>query len=290
VTTIQTIVFGLVSGAYLTVATLGFALVSRTEKFLNIAHAELILIGAFVTWWLSVRQGWPVVLAGVTAVAAVAVLSLVVGRLVYWPIRRAGHVVLLITSVGVVYVLHGFLETLVEPGVYTLRAREETLVAIGGIRLGTFDGLIVALAVVSVLVLHALLTRTNMGLRLRARASDEGLAAGRGVDVGQVSTHVWLIAGALAGLAGLLLTLRGAITTEISFDQILLILSVAILAGFGSLYGVVAAALLLGMAMELSTLVIPAGYRTAIAFALVIIVLLLRPEGISGAAVRRRAA
>lgn len=289
-TTIQTIVFGIVSGAYLTVATLGFALVSRTEKFLNIAHAELILIGAFVTWWLSVRQGWPVAAAGIAAVTAMAVLSFVVGRLVYWPIRRAGHVVLLITSVGVVYVLHGVLETAVDPGVYTLRAREETLLDVGGIRLGTFDGLIIVLAVVSVLVVHLLLTRTDIGLRLRARASDEGLAAGRGVDVSRVSTHVWLLAGALAGLAGLLLTLRGAITTEISFDQILLILSVAILAGFGSIYGVVAAALLLGMAMELSTLVIPAGYRTAIAFALVIVVLLLRPEGISGAAVRRRAA
>jgi neutral amino acid transport system permease protein len=289
-TTIQTLVFGLVSGAYLTVATLGFALVSRTEKFLNIAHAELILIGAFVTYWLSVRVGWPVAVAGLGAVAAMALLSLVVGRLVYWPIRRAGHVVLLITSVGVVYVLHGFLETAVEPGVYTLRAREQTLLQIGDIRLGTFDGLIIALAIVSVGVLHLLLTRTDMGLRLRARASDEGLAAGRGVDVSQVSTHVWLIAGALAGLAGVLLSLRGAITTEISFDQILLILSVAILAGLGSLYGVVAAALLLGVAMELSTLVIPAGYRTAIAFALVIAVLILRPEGISGAAVRRRAA
>jgi branched-chain amino acid transport system permease protein len=290
VTTIQTLVFGLVSGAYLTVATLGFALVSRTEKFLNIAHAELILIGAFVTYWLSVRVGWPVAVAGVAAVVMVALLSLIVGRIVYWPIRRAGHVVLLITSVGVVYVLHGFLETAVEPGVYTLRAREATLVQIGDIRLGTFDGLIIALALVSVALLHLLLTRTDMGLRLRARASDEGLAAGRGVDVSRVSTHVWLIAGALAGLAGLLLSLRGAITTEISFDQILLILSVAILAGFGSLYGVVAAALLLGMAMELSTLVIPAGYRTAIAFALVILVLIFRPEGISGAMVRRRAA
>jgi neutral amino acid transport system permease protein len=289
-TTIQTLVFGLVSGAYLTVATLGFALVSRTEKFLNIAHAELILIGAFVTYWLSVRAGWPVLLAGIAAVVAIALLSLVVGRVVYWPIRRAGHVVLLITSVGVVYVLHGFLETAVEPGVYTLRAREATLLQIGDIRLGTFDGLIIALAIVSVGVLHLLLTRTDMGLRLRARASDEGLAAGRGVDVSQVSTHVWLIAGALAGVAGVLLSLRGAITTEISFDQILLILSVAILAGLGSLYGVVAAAVLLGVAMELSTLVIPAGYRTAIAFALVIAVLVFRPEGISGAAVRRRAA
>jgi branched-chain amino acid transport system permease protein len=290
VTTLQTMVFGLVSGCYLIVATLGFALVSRTEKFLNIAHAELILVGAFITYYLSVRQDWPLAAAAVVAVVVIALLSLIVGRLVYWPIRRSGAVVLLITSVGVVYVLHGILETAVEPGVYTLDTRGEGVVDVGGIRIGAFELLIVGAAAAAVLAVHVLLTRTGMGLRLRARASDESLAAGRGIDVSRVSTHVWLIAGGLAGLAGVLLGLRGALTTDISFDQILLILSVSILAGFGSLYGVVAAALLLGMAMELSTLVIPAGYRTAIAFALVILVLLVRPEGISGATVRRRAA
>jgi branched-chain amino acid transport system permease protein len=290
VTTLQTMVFGLVTGSYLIVATLGFALVSRTEKFLNIAHAELILAGAFITYFLSVRQDWPLAGAALAAVVAIALVSLVVGRIVYWPIRRSGAVVLLITSVGVVYILHGILETAIEPGVYTLDTRGEGVLDIGGIRIGAYELLIVGAAAATVLAIHLLLTRTGMGLRLRARASDASLAAGRGVDVGRVSAHVWLIAGALAGVAGVLLGLRGALTTDISFDQILLILSVSILAGFGSIYGVVAAALLLGMAMELSTLVIPAGYKSAVAFAVVILVLLVRPEGISGAMVRRRAA
>jgi branched-chain amino acid transport system permease protein len=290
VTALQTLVFGLVTGAYLLVATMGFALISRTEKFLNIAHAELISAAAFITWWLSVERGWPLFAAGLVAIAAAAVLGVVMGRVVYWPIRESGHVVLLISSVGVVYVLHGTIETIVEPGVYTLDTRGEGVLDIGGIRLGAYDAVIMAAAAASVVAIHLLLTRTSMGLRLRARASDERLAAGRGVDVKQVSLQVWVIAGALAGLAGVLLGLRGALTTDISFDQILLILSVSILAGLGSLYGVVAAALALGVAMEMSTLVIPAGYRTAIAFALVILVLLIRPEGISGESVRARAA
>jgi branched-chain amino acid transport system permease protein len=290
VTALQTLVFGLVTGAYLLVATMGFALISRTEKFLNIAHAELISAAAFITWWLSVEKGWPLFAAGLVAIAAAAVLGVVMGRVVYWPIRESGHVVLLISSVGVVYVLHGTIETIVEPGVYTLDTRGEGVLDIGGIRLGAYDAVIMAAAAASVVAIHLLLTRTSMGLRLRARASDERLAAGRGVDVKQVSLQVWVIAGALAGLAGVLLGLRGALTTDISFDQILLILSVSILAGLGSLYGVVAAALALGVAMEMSTLVIPAGYRTAIAFALVILVLLIRPEGISGESVRARAA
>ena len=289
-TTIQTLVFGLVTGCYLLVATIGFALVSRSEKFLNIAHAELISTAAFITWFLSTRQGFPLLLAAVLAILGAAVLGVLIGRVVYWPIRGSGAVVLLITSVGVVYVLHGALETVIAPGVYTLNTAGEGVIDIGGIRIGAYDLVIVAAAAASVVAVHALLTRTAMGLRLRARASDESLAAARGVDVSQVSTQVWVIAGALAGVAGVLLGLRGALTTDIAFDQILLILSVSILAGLGSLYGVVAAALALGVAMEMSTLIIPAGYRTAIAFALVIIVLVLRPEGISGESVRARAA
>jgi neutral amino acid transport system permease protein len=80
-----------------------------------------------------------------------------------------------------------------------------------------------------------------------------------------------------------LLGLQGAINTGVSFEQILLILSVAILAGLGSVYGVVAAALLLGIAMDMSTLVIPAGYREAVAFGAVLLVLVFRPQGLSGA-------
>jgi neutral amino acid transport system permease protein len=129
-----------------------------------------------------------------------------------------------------------------------------------------------------------------MGLHLRALASNDILASARGVNLKQTSTAMWLIAGALAGLAGVLLGLQGALNTDLSFEQILLIMSVSILAGFGSIYGVVGAALVLGVAMDMSTLVIPAGYRELIAFAVVILVLIFRPEGISGSKLARREA
>ncbi|HET6550617.1 MAG TPA: branched-chain amino acid ABC transporter permease [Solirubrobacter sp.] len=286
----QNLVFGIVTGAYLVVATLGFALVSRVVKFLNIAHAELISAGAFITYLLNARAGWPIILAGLGAVVGVALLSVVVGRLAYWPIRRTSPVVLLITSVGVVYVIHGTIEAIVKPGTYTYDIGAERSIDLGFASLTDYDIAILALAAISVVALHLLLTRTGLGLRLRALASDEQLAAGRGIEVGRATTHVWLVAGALAGLAGVLLGLRGAINTDIAFGQILLILSVSILAGLGSIYGVVVAALLLGIAMDMSTLVIPPGYRDAIAFGVIIVVLIVRPEGLSGAGLRRREA
>jgi branched-chain amino acid transport system permease protein len=287
---VQEFVFGLVTGAYLLVATLGFALVSRVVKFLNIAHAELISAGAFVTYLLNVRADWPILPAAVVAIVVVALLALVVARLVYWPIRRASPVVLLITSVGVVYMLHGGIAAIVKPGTYTYRIPAEDTIDFGAFTLSNYDLVILAVACASVIALHALLTRTTLGLRLQALASDESLAAGRGIEVGRSTAHVWLVAGALAGVAGVLLGLRGALNTDIAFSQILLILSVSILAGLGSIYGVVAAALLLGIAMDMSTLVIPPGYRDAIAFLVIILVLIVRPQGLSGASLRRREA
>lgn len=285
----QTLVFGLVTGAYLVVATLGFALVSRVEKFLNIAHAELISAGAFVTYGLT-QAGWPLLPAALVSVVAIALLGALVGRLVYWPIRGTSPVVLLITSVGVVYVIHGVIESLVKPGAYTYAISADRNLDAGLFTIGAYDLVILGVAAVSVVALHLLLTGTGLGLRLRALASDEALAAGRGIEVERSTMHVWLVSGALAGLAGVLLGLRGAINTDIAFGQILLILSVSILAGLGSIYGVVAAALLLGVAMDMSTLVIPPGYREAIAFLVIIVVLVVRPTGLSGAGLRRREA
>jgi branched-chain amino acid transport system permease protein len=287
---LQTLLFGIVTSSYLIVATLGFALVSRVERFLNIAHAEFITLGAFTTYFLTASFGWNLALAGAVAMALVACVSLLLARLVYSPIRRSGETTLLITSVGVMYLLQGIIETSVEPGVHSYDVPAEKSIEFWSLRLGYYDIAIVVLALAGVLAVHLVLTRTSIGLQWRALASDDGLAASRGINVRSASSVLWLMSGALAGLAGVLLGLQGTITTDVAFEQILLILSVSILAGVGSIYGVVFAALILGVAMDMSTLIIPAGYREAVAFAVVLIALVFRPDGLSGAGTARREA
>ncbi len=286
----QLLFLGLVTGSFLTVATLGFALVSRVEKFLNIAHAEIISVAAFLTYYLQAVRGWSIAVAGAAAVLAAAIVSVVMSRLFYSPIRRTSPVVLLITSVGVVYVLHGVVEFFVPPGVYNLKLPSANTFDLGPFRVGLIDVVVIAAAVVCTLGLHAFLTRTKSGVALGAISDDDELAAARGIDLKKSSIYLWLIAGGLAGVAGVLLGLRGALTTDIAFGQVLLILSVSIVAGLGNIFGVVVAALLLGIAMDLSTLFVPAGYREAVAFTIIILALVLRPEGLSGLRLRRREA
>lgn len=282
---LQYLWFGVVSGAFLLIATLGFALTSRVNKFLNIAHAEYLSVGALATYFLS-TAGIPFVLAAAVSVIAVAGLGWLVGRVVYEPMLGRGPEVLLIVSVGVVYLLHGVTEAILTPGTYSYALPRWDTWHVGGVSITPYQVIIVAIAATAFGALHLFLTRTTAGATIRAIADNRELAEIRGINVRRSTRDVWLIASGLAGLAGVCLGMLGTLTTDQAFAQILLILAVSILAGLGSVYGVAIAAITIGIAMDLSTMVMPTGYRTAIAFVLIIAVLLFRPQGLFGKKVR----
>jgi neutral amino acid transport system permease protein len=285
----QYLAFGVVTGGFLLLATLGFALVARVEKFLNIAHAELISIGALLTWLFSAQAGLPFILAAGLAVISTALIGLMTARIVYDPMLAQGPAIMLITSVGVVFVFQGVIEATLSPGIRSYGLPKVQSWDFGAFKLHPYHLGVVAVALATVVALHAYLTRTRIGTSIRALTDNRELAEIRGVDVRRATRHVWLMASGLAGMAGVALGVLGTITTRLAFDQILLILSVAILAGLGSIYGVVAAAFALGIAMDMSVQWLPAGYRTAVAFLTIVVVLLIRPQGIAGAAERRAA-
>jgi len=282
VNVLQLLVTGLVNTGFLVMGTIGFALTRRVEGFLNIAHAELITVSAFTTWYLNAALGWNFFAAAATAVAVTAVLGLVVARVFYDPIKRLGPSVLLITSVGVTFFLHGFAEALIGTGIRVFDIPLPYSFNIGGIRITTYQIAIMALAAISTLGLVMFLNRTRTGMGIRAMAIDRDLAASRRVDIKASSRSTWLIASGLAGLAGVTLGVQATLTTDLAFQQILIILTVAIVAGLGSLYGVIVAAALIGIAMDLSVLWLPGGYRPMVAFAVVILALAIRPSGLIG--------
>ncbi len=283
---LQYLTAGVVTGCFLILATIGFSLTRQVEGFLNIAHAELLGIGAFATWWLNASQGWHILIAGPAAVVFTALIGLGIARTIYDPIRSRGPAVLLITSTGVAFVIGGVIDALVGTGIRTLDIGLATSYKPFGIRITDYQILVVALAAAVSVSLALFLNRTRIGLAIRARAVNPELAASRGVDVATTSRVTWLLSSGLAGLAGVMLAVIATLTTDLPFAQILQILAVAILAGLGSLYTVIASGLIIGIAMDVSVYWIPAGYRPLVAFSIVIIVLLFRSEGLAG----RRAA
>ena len=148
--------------------------------------------------------------------------------------------------------------------------------------LSSIDLIIIILAIVSGVGLHLFLTRTRMGIAVRAMSSQFDLARVRGIDTESVAAVVWAIAGALAAVAGILYGLKGTVYTDMGWTIILLVLSAATVGGMGSVYGVMVGALIIGVIMDMSVIWINPAYRSAMAFVVIILMLLVRPQGIFG--------
>jgi branched-chain amino acid transport system permease protein len=286
----QSVVFGVLTGSILAIATIGFSMVRQTEGFLHIAHGQYLALGAFLGLFFLERFALNVFLAGLLSVLAVGLLGVVFSKVVFEPVKRNGSLALLFSSIGLAYILYGAMLVVFGASVRTYPVGFGSVYAFGNVSITLGEIIIIAIASLSVLALHVFLTRTGVGMWIRAVASNPELARVRGVRTNFVSSVVWFIASGLAGLAGVLIGIIGSVNSEIGWFNILIILSAAVMGGLGSIYGVIAAGLILGLAMDLSALVIPTAYRTVVAFAALVLVLLLRPEGLFSLERRRQAA
>jgi branched-subunit amino acid ABC-type transport system permease component len=275
---VQNLLFGLLTGSVLAVAASGFALLRNTERFLHIAHGQFMAFGALVALATSPTLG--VVGGAALAIVSTAALGLICGKLLFDPVKERGGNVLLFTSVGLAFVVYGAMIAIFGTD---LRVSE---IDLGSARdIGPFSvapGEIAILVVTAAIVLGLwlLLSKTGIGRDIRAVASNRELAYVRGVAVNRVSVTVWALSSALAAIGGIMSGVVGSVTTESGWGYILLVLAAAVLGGIGSILGVVGAALILGVVMDMSAIWINTAYRPVVAFAILILVLLVRPQGL----------
>ncbi|OMP67265.1 branched-chain amino acid ABC transporter permease [Domibacillus epiphyticus] len=276
------IVFGIVTGCILIIASIGFSMVWKTENFLNIAHGQLLLIGAYFAYLFKEVLNIPFGLSLVSSVILTAFVGLLLAKIFYFPVRKSGILVLLFTSIGLSWVIYGIIQAIVGPDIRTYGLETSRMIELLGKQIISYQELfIIILSLSCVMALHFILTKTKNGKGFRAMAENRDLAQIRGINSKKLSDYVWLISSGLAGLAGILLAMTGTLNMELGWQQILIIMSVAIVGGMGNLYGTMLAALIIGLSMDISTIIVPTSYRTAIAFIFVILVLLIRPQGLS---------
>ncbi len=280
---LQYFVFGLVTGSILLLGTVGFSMIRRTENFLNIAHGQYMLMGAIFGYTFYETLHLNLVVAAVLSIAVTTLMGLAFNSLIFRPIRAYGGLYLLFTSVGVAYVIHGSIEAIYgfTPKAYHTAPPAQIWIA-GYPIISSLQILIIVVAAASAVALHLFLTRARMGMAVRAMSSDYSLAQVRGINTNRVSTVVWIVSLVLAALAGVLLGMYGTVYTDMGWAMILLILSAAVLGGVGSIYGVMVASLLMGIAMEMSVIFLNPAYKSAVAFVIIMLVLMFKPEGILG--------
>lgn len=224
-----------------------------------------------------------IVLAILVAMAFAVLTDLVIWR--YLRSREAGLLTLLIASIGLALALRNAItltwgtDLRTFPGPVT----QSTPVLGTGVELTQAEITVVAVSLVAILAVHVLLRHTRIGTAMRALSDNKELARVTGIDVDRVIVYVWLIAGGLAALAGVLLGNLRAFTPTLGWLLLLPIFASVILGGIGSPYGAIAGGMAIGVAMEVSpALGVPTSYKSAVGFVILIVVLLVRPQGIFG--------
>jgi len=282
---------GLQFGLIIALAAVGLSLIFGTTGLTNFAHGELVTTGALLAYLLSADQllGLPFLLAGVLAVVGAGLLGGVQDRLLWRPLRRRGTglIAMLVVSIGLAILLRYLF-------LYVFGGGSRSYSAIGsqsGVDLGLFSltpaaMYSMAIAVVVLLLVAYGLLRTRIGKATRAVADNPALAASSGIDVERVIQVVWVSGAALAGLAGILLGIAQQVNFQLGFQVLLLTFAAVTLGGLGTAFGALIGSLVVGIFTQVATLVIPSELKNAGALAILILILLVRPQGILGRAER----
>ena len=296
------VVNGLLLGATFALGAIGLSLVFGMMHFVHIAHGDFMTLGAYITLFLltlvfprlGLSQeglgpftfGYPFLLALLLSMTAVSLAAVALDRLVYRPLRLKGaHVVVMtMASLGVAIAIRAVVHMIwgTQPLQYPREARQFLFLP-GDIRIppdNLFLGLASVLLVVSV---YLFISRTRAGKAMRATADNSELARVSGINTDQVISWAWVVGASLAAAAGSLLAVSQAQLLPILGWKVLIpIFAATILGGIGNLYGAFIGAVIVGVSMEVSTQWLSPSYKPAVAFAIIILVLLVRPRGLFG--------
>lgn len=288
----QLIANGLIAGSIYALMAAGFSLMYALQRFMNIAHGATYLTGAFAAYAAAVLWGLPLWIAFVLGLIAATLLGLLTDQLVFRPLQRQKDRTnaLLMASFGVFLLVEAVVLMLFGADVKSFGLPVEKGMAVMGAVVTPVQLVIIVAAPVVFLGLWFLLYRTRLGTALRATADNETIAKTMGINVRFMTFISTGIGSMLAGLAGILVALEQNLEHSMGLSAILKGLTAAIIGGIGNVPAAILGGYLLGLAENLGVWYLPSGYKDAIAFVVLILFLLFRPQGFLGARKREEAA
>jgi branched-chain amino acid transport system permease protein len=303
----QQLVYGLALGAVYALVALGYSMVYGVLEFINFSHGEVFMVGAFlalITLNFGVGAGGvlafgPILLLlmFVVAMTGSGLLGVAVERFAYRPLRRSSRLAPLISAIGMSLVLQNLVMTGQVQIQGDSRPQSVDVAAVFPVGTVTFLGLsisytailVFAVSIALMIGLNVLVTRSSLGRSMRATAQDPEVAGLMGINVSSVITRTFFIGSALAGAAGCLVALYYTqIDYFMGFSAGIKAFTAAVLGGIGSIKGAMAGGLVLGLTEALAVTFMSAAYKDLTAFALLVVVLAIRPQGLLGRKVVER--
>ncbi len=287
---VQQLVNGVMLGAVYALIAIGYTLIFGVLGMLHLAHGEVFMVGAFVGLVIATKYSGNVMLALGAAMLATGVLGLIIERVAFRPLRGAHHLAPLATTIGAGIALQETARWYFGPEQQGFPSTIAlTLWELGPLRVSSVQVFILAAALLLMATVHVFLARTRAGRAVRATAEDPTVAGLLGVNVGAVIALVFFVASALAGAAGVLVGLAyNSVHPFIGVQMGVKGLVVMLLGGLGNVPGAMLGGLVLGVLEVLGVAYFASSYRDAFAFGAVMLMLLLRPEGLLGLRLQRR--
>lgn len=283
---------GISVGSLYALIALGYTMVYGILQFINFAHSDVFMLGAFIAWRIASLIGWArlslLQASGLLLLSmlACALIGFLIERLAYRPLRRAPRINVLITAIGVSLFIENTGQLIFGKSVVVFPATPDRVFPILGLNIRAIELVAVVAAIVLMAGLHLLVHRTKIGLAMRAVAIHGDVASLMGIAVDRVVSLTFVLGSALAGAGGFLVAMTyGQIKQPADASWILYGLKAfvaAVIGGIGSLPGAMLGGLVLGLSEQLVAGYVSTVFRDAIAFALLILILLLRPSGLLG--------
>lgn len=281
---LQQIINGLALGSVYALLAIGYTMVYGIIKLINFAHGDIYMIGAFAGFYASANLGLSLVPTLVVSMVAAALLGVIIEKIAYKPLRNSPRIALLITAIGMSLLLEHGMRFLVGPNPKPF----PDLFPVGTIDIGPLhiNGKILLMLGVSallVLLLQYIIYKTKVGKAMRAASQDMEAASLMGINVNTVISLTFAIGSALAGIAGVLVAITyPTIDPYMGMMPGLKAFVAAVLGGIGSIPGALLGGILMGSIETLTKAYISTSLSDAIAFSLLIIILLVKPTGLLG--------
>jgi branched-chain amino acid transport system permease protein len=279
------LVSGLVNGSVYALLAIGFSLIFGVARIVNIAHTAFYMLASYALYGLLVIGGMPLVLAIPLAVVAVVALSLICYKLVIEPVRQHESAVL-IATIALALIFQESLLVSFGGSFLGIPSAVEGVTSILGVRVSYQRLIILVVVAITLVATWYLLNRTRLGLAIRAAANDQEIANLMGMDVNRVAMYTVAISVGLAAIAGVVVAPVFVVDPLMWLSPLVTMLAIVVLGGLGSLKGSLIGAFIIGYVEAITVFAIPSGsyLKGAVALSIMIVVLLIRPEGLFGIA------
>ncbi len=297
----QVLINSIVRASELALLSLGLTIVYDILRFANFAHTEYAVIGVYLALFLNVTLGFHILPAALIASVMTGLFSILIDKAVFKKLRGYSGIIIMVTSLGLAITFRNTIRAIWGADAQNYAVALQRPIVTEYFRITPLQIWIILIGLSTMVIFHLLLHHTTLGKAMRASSDNPELSQASGIDIEKIITWVWFIAITFASLGGILIGMETYILPYMGFAIIVPVFCVTIMGGIGNPYGAMLGALVLGFAENVGLYInfgkilnlggmlnfskdvfIPTGYKPAISFVILILVLLIRPRGILG--------